>query len=139
MRDILFKAKHNGKWIEGFVQIRNKTEDAVMWVENEQGQMTWLHIDINTICQFTGEIDKNGKKIFDGDICQCDYFTTPLAFSKEKPYYTKLKQVVVFETGSFELTNQRKFKSWDKLIRDRTPLYYLKSTLTIEVIGNIHD
>lgn len=66
MREILFKAKRkdNGEWVEGLPQ--------KMWGElhiiNMNDENTAYPIDPETICQYTGVVDKSGNRIWENDI-----------------------------------------------------------------------
>lgn len=73
-REILFKAMRidNGEWVEGqYVYITNPlTEDGKTirhLICNGTNIFNDL-IDPDTLCQFTGLTDKNGKKIWENDI-----------------------------------------------------------------------
>ncbi len=73
-REILFKAKRkdNGEWVEGqYVYITNPlTEDGKPikhLICNGTNIFNDL-IDPDTLCQFTGLTDKNGKKIWENDL-----------------------------------------------------------------------
>lgn len=79
MRGILFKAKRidNGEWVEGqYVYITNPlTEDGKPikhLICNGTNIFNDL-IDPDTLCQYTGLTDKNGKKIWENDICEMVY------------------------------------------------------------------
>ena len=75
MREILFKAKRvdNGKWVEGCLVIdhsrSNLFEYRIQPVES--GTLYASPINPETLCQFTGLYDKNGKRIWENDILMC--------------------------------------------------------------------
>lgn len=65
-REILFRAKHihaidsnehlNGTWVHGYLSDKNYIYDKSL-----EGN---FQVDENTICQYTGLHDKNGKRIW---------------------------------------------------------------------------
>lgn len=75
MREILFrgKRKDNGEWIEGYLHKMDGygtgyTEYGIQ-VQSTNKSRPWSAIVIpGSVGQFTGATDKNGRKIFDGDI-----------------------------------------------------------------------
>lgn len=84
MREILFRAKainrdpfseyrtnyKNGDWVYGLItrQYDERFETLPAEMTNTDG-VSGIDVDYKTIGQFTGFIDQNGKKIFEGDIC----------------------------------------------------------------------
>lgn len=78
-REILFKAKRkdNGEWVEGYYVYCRKRHYILPILNKEIGfderEDKWIEIDSGTLCQSTGLKDKNGRKIWENDICEMVY------------------------------------------------------------------
>ena len=128
MREILFRGKRldNGEWVEGFYNHlpcgRFGADEHMIQTVLENGKIGMLHdIDPSTVCQYTGMNDKNGERIFEGDVAK-------VLQGKDKDI-----AYVGFENGAFMLYPKT------GNIYERTLWEYWYNDWDVEVIGNITD
>lgn len=76
MREILFRGERlgDGQWVYGFL---TQTKDGNAYIGRDDGTGYWNWadaVDPDTVGQWTGFTDVNGKKVFEGDICDFTVF-----------------------------------------------------------------
>lgn len=137
MREILFRGKsvNDGEWVCGSLVVTTlePVDDApikhyhiedmtIGCFPNEFQSGLSETVDPNTIGQYTGLTDKNGKKIFEGDIVH--------GISR----WDEANLVVIFEDGEFRMVLSEQYKEYIPGCG-----FYSVRNFDKEVIGNIHD
>lgn len=122
-REILFRGKRvdNGQWVEGYYVKDPKGLSRIYYKPFDESSSNTYHFVIpESVGQFTGLTDKNGNKIFEGDlICVCDNKNGFLKVEFKNQY-----------VGGWVLTHPEVIHELSLGARKVSDL---------EVIGNIHD
>lgn len=137
----LYKAKRvdNGKWVEGNLVLSNDAQDdfkAIIIPQTNNGIFTkhtgfkniscylgfdeWYKVDESTLCQWTGLVDKNEVKVFEGDI-------------------VTLRTQADLEYGFHKRRCDIKFDEYHRFVAVGMTTHPLIDKEEWEVIGNIHD
>ncbi len=140
-REILCRGKRlgSGEWIYGWYCVacfgKYPFEPCIIPADKaESGNLEHIRIDPSTVGQYTGLTDKNGKKIFEGDIVKTHYANTSKADFIEQ---------VVFHNGKF--CSLYRLSEHGTMWADLTDgVAHLPQDKTVymewcEVIGNIYD
>ena len=128
MRNIIFRGKsiaHHGKkeeWVYGFYSNYKGVNGRTHYISDDNGNR--IAVREETLGQYTGLTDKNGTKIFEGDILKVFY-------------YGKSKIFGVVRFGETRFFIDDNFKGG--CIKAKAPMTEMFSRYEFEVVGNLHD
>ena len=126
MRKILFRGKRtdNGEWVEGCF-IKSLSSTVYGYITRSMSDSP-VRVHLGTIGQFTGSIDINGKKIYEGDIVKFNRFG--YVFVGKIEYNPK--------TSGFEI----QYADTLGVYKERSTVSVLIcNTFGVEIVDNIHD
>ncbi len=157
MKEILFRAKRvdTGEWVVGSLIQTSYFRSIRSWISSEQedkarlreissNQAVWraLEVRTDTICQYTGLKDKNGKLIWENDVVRFKHEKFDLDDGLEpwersclpnKKEYTRNYAVEFCNTSTHYGLRFRNKSIWFMVHRMTVVMH------DVEVIGNIFD
>ena len=167
MREILFRGKRvdNGEWIVGSLiidergnhyigeYIKQRVESAYVCTKRRNGKTINRFIGIGffmviseTVGQYTGLVDRNGKKIFEGDIVRMYFEGESSGYDEEGVSYNydfyghKIGVVSFGSNGTFINAKHGELHIDAEMVEGWTPTRRARlAGYRSEVIGNIHD
>lgn len=137
MREILFRGKdlYTGEWVEGWFEMypfgRWPARASIIPSEKvKEEYYTHVEVDPSTVGQYTGLLDKNGKRIFEGDI---------VAFEDAVADYEGYHDNVFVNHGAVSISPYGGVSFSNRETVEMDDLYDKDDSIDAEVIGTIHD
>lgn len=138
MRTIKFKGKRldNGEWLEGYYRGNNEGKAFISRIKRPPLS---FEVDPDTVCQFTGFLDKNGKEIYEGDVLRSDIYPFSCVGGDEYDNYYGTIGWSEFEASFYIVAIKNPKSSVRGLSDGICESISQKFMRDFEVVGSIHD
>ena len=136
MREILFRGKRvdNGEWIYGVAFPHDNAQCTMFHQHPMDGSLVGKEVVLKTVGQYTGLTDKNGTRIFEGDIIKSE----------------QDGMIGVIRFGEYQTTNSGNgechsgfsiewYGKYSDLLRRDLGWWVKFGNTDINIFGNIHD
>jgi uncharacterized phage protein (TIGR01671 family) len=130
MRELKFRGlNQEGNFIYGdLVQDKENNRCAIIPQKGIEHDYNSFEVDVNSVCEFTGLLDKNDKESFEKDSCKYEYWIQTSQNPDDLGKTYKGLGVIEFINGAFFIVPKNE---------NHIPLFY--DELTFEIIGNIYQ
>ena len=145
MREIIFRGKHikNGVWVQGsYYHLTEFYGDNCNYHyiietcdEREDKMMNYFPVDFETVGQYTGLKDKNGKMIFEGDIVKNEWCFIKGNSIVRFGEYKSLDRSNDYQCGHLGFYLEH-ISDFNKRTVRKDIMYFANKC---EIVGNIHD